>query len=120
MQGPRPSIHYGIHRVTVVKPGPCQRNPWLGSAGRKQTSEHLKGGCRVRKSKHRFVTNPLDRRPKSSERLAHQLLEAPKHRYCRRISIDIRYRAEARQIDERDGRDPGLEVADSADVRTHS
>ena len=104
----------------MVKPGPCQWNPWLGSAGWKQTSEHLKGGCRVRKSKHRFVTYPLDRRPDPSEGLAHQLLEAPKHRYCRRISIDIRYRAEARQIDERDGRDRGLEAVDSADVRTHS
>src|SRR5947207_4613423 len=105
---------------TVVKAGPCQRNPWLGSAGRKQASEHLKGGCRVRKSKHRFVTDPLDRRRKPSEGLAHQLLEATKHRYCRRISIDIRYRTEARQIDERDGRDRGLETVDSADVRTHS
>ena len=97
----------------MVKAGPCQRNAWLGSAGWKQTSEHLKGGCRVRKSKHRFVTDPLDRRPDPSEGFVHQLLEAPKHRYCRRISIDIRYRAEARQIDERDGRDRGLKAVDS-------
>jgi hypothetical protein len=94
--------------------------PWLGSASWKQTSEHLKGGCRVRKPKHRFVANPLDRRPEPSEGLAHQLLEAPKHRYCRRIAIDICYRAEARQIDKRDGRDPGLEAVDSTDVHTHS
>ena len=104
----------------MVQPGPCQWNPRLGSAGRKQTSDHLKGGCRVRKSKHRFVTYPLDRRPEPSEGLADQLLEAPKYRYRRRIAMDIRYRAEARQIDERDGRDRGLEAVDSADVRTHS
>jgi hypothetical protein len=96
----------------VVKPGPCQWNSWLGPAGWKQTSEHLKGGCRVGKSKHRFVTYPLDRRPDPSEGLAHQLLEAPKHRDCRRISIDVGNRAEARQIDERDGRDRGLEAVD--------
>ncbi len=69
---------------TVVKPGPRQWNPWLGSAGWKQTSEHLKGGCRVRKSKHRFVTDPLDRRRDPSQGLAHQLLEALQHCYCRR------------------------------------
>jgi len=55
----------------VVEPGPCQWNPWLGSAGWKQTSEHLKGGCRVRKSKHRFVTYPLDGRPDASNGLPH-------------------------------------------------
>ncbi len=104
----------------VAKTGPCQWNPWLGSASWKQTSEHLKGGCRIRKSKHRFVTDPLDRRRDASKGLAHQFLEAPKHRYCRRISIDIGYRAEARQIDERDGCDRGLEAVDRADVRTHS
>ncbi len=104
----------------VVEPGPGQWNPWLGSAGWKQTSEHLKGGCRVRKSKHRFVTYPLDWRPDLPEGFAHQLLEAPKHRYCRRISIDIRNCAEARQIDERDGRDCGLETGDRANTRIHS
>ena len=104
----------------MVKPGPCQWNPWLGSAGWKQTSEHLKRGCRVRKPKHRFVTYPLDRRSDASKGLAHQFLEAPKHRYCRRIPIDIRYRAEARQVDERDSRNPGLEAVDNADIRTHS
>ncbi len=87
------------------KPGSCQRNPWLCSARWNQAAEHLKGGRRIRKSEHRFVTDPLDRRPKPSKRLAHQLLEAPKHRYCGRISIDIGYRAEAREIDERDGRE---------------
>jgi hypothetical protein len=104
----------------VVEPGPCQWNPRLGSASGKQTSEHLKGGCRVRKPKHRLVTYPLDRRPKPSECLSHQLLEASKYGYCRRISIDICYCAEARQIDKRDGRDRGLEAVDSTGVRTHS
>jgi len=50
-----------------------------------------------------------------SKRLANQLLEAPKHRYCGCISIDIRYRAEAREIDERNGRYRGLEAVDTAD-----
>jgi len=104
----------------MVKPGPCQRNPRLGLARWNQASEHLEGGRRVRKSKHRFVTDPLDRRPKLSERLTHQLLEAPKHRYCGRISIDIRYCAETRQVDESDRRHCGFEALDSYRVRIHS
>jgi hypothetical protein len=103
----------------VVKPGPGQWNPWLGSTSGKQASEHLQGGCRVRKPEHRFVTYPLDRRPEPAEGLAHQLLEVPKHGYGRRISIDIRYCAEARQIDKGDGCDRGLEVIDSTDIHAH-
>lgn len=102
----------------MVKPGPCQWNPRLGPASGKQTSQHLKGGFRVGKPKHGLVTYPLDGRPQAPEGLAHQLLEAPKYGYRRRISIHIRYRAEARQIDKRDGRDRGLEAFDSTDVCT--
>jgi hypothetical protein len=80
----------------VVQAGPCQRNLGFGSASWKQTSKHLKGGCRVGKPKHRFVTYPLDRLPKPSESLAHQFFETLKHCYCRSISINIGYRTEAR------------------------
>ena len=55
----------------------------------------------------------------SAKRLAYQFLEAAEHCDGGRISKDIRYRAEARQIDERDGRDRGLEAVDSAVVRAH-
>jgi hypothetical protein len=104
---------------TVVEAGPRQWNSWLGSAGRKQTPEHLKSGSRIRKTKHRFVADPLDRRPMFSERLAHQFLEAFEHRYCGCVSVDICYRTEARQIDERNGRDSRLEAVDSAQARLH-
>jgi hypothetical protein len=44
----------------------------------------------------------------------------PKYRDCRRVAIDVRYRAETRQVDERNGRDRGLEVVDGAGVGAHS
>jgi hypothetical protein len=103
----------------VIEPGPGQRNSRLVAASRNQAAEHSQSGCRIGKSEHRFVTDPLDRRPKLSERLLHQLFEAPKHSDGRGIAVNIRYRAETRKIDECHGRDSGLETVDSASVRTH-
>ena len=77
---------------------------WLGRV--EADVEHPQGGCRVGESEHRFVTDPLDRRLEPLEGLAHQL-RAPKDRYGRRISVDVGYRAEAR--DRRVRRSGGLQ-----------
>lgn len=102
----------------MVQRRPRQWNPGLAPAGWKQASEDLEGGRRVRKSEHHFVANPLDRRAEPAKRLADELLEKPEYGYGRRIAIDIRNGAEAREVDECDAGDRGLEAVTIA-VRTH-
>ena len=94
----------------MVEPRPRQRNAWLGTAGGKQAAKHLKGRCRITESEHGLVTDPLDGWRKPAERLPNEFFEALQDCYCRRVSIDISYRTETRQVDERNGREVRFEV----------
>jgi len=103
----------------MVDPRSRQRDLRFGSASWQQAPQHIESGCWVRKSKHGFITNPLDWWAMSPESIVYKRFEALKNAYCRGITMNIGQCTEARQIDECDSRERRFEAIPLAHVRIH-